>query len=1064
MKRLLRVLFLCLLMFEVSQIYAQPALPNYGGGQHPSVAVKSKNNYASPAYIESLNDDPDGCYPDFAFMTYTDDTVIIDAGYHNYYEPYNPQWYYYVYNITTIGDTQYVNTPSNTFYTGSDSDLILSNFPPGVYMIRFGALVLSGYRNFDVRLTVVKKIRNVWLEVPTACANDAPTDNKFKFKIKTDPPLSDSLIFHVTMDKDGTFQPLPCNPLECYSIKQVCSVGTYPLNATVSRDGLHENFYGLDSLTYYSSKWPNSYPGGGDSVEDYYVKYQEDPFIGYGLTDLLLDTAQDYVDLFWSNGIDTFIRHIPIVVPGSTYHLDNYTVWGTQTWTPTSNPVVAMQGGGSVTDIYIKGDFIVENWAQLTLSNITLHFGPEGRMIIKNGIQGSDYGGYVYMANSKLTSASACGDNTKWLGVEVWGLATNQQATSPAPGFQGYLYMSGSTIENARTGVLLGRSDDRKNIYTGGVIRAMYSKFYDNYTAIKFNKYYYPSFTSPYIQPNHSLIQSCTFKRNSGMGSGYHDFIVEGGIASLNVNASLFEDIDQHRTMVGISSLNSGLKSIANTFKGLRLGVYSSGVTTSVMGLQVIGNTFENSLVGTVVTSLLAPQVVTSTFKVPAAPSLQTTVAYSGLVLSGSTGYEVRDNNFDTYTGVNQFNTGILVQSSGSTNNKINENSFDDLGVGVLSNYMNTNGDLDTFTTKGLQLLCNDIWNCKRYMAARGTDNTQHGVRITQGIPFVSMSSAGMVADNTVQYAGATIALYNPTNEVNELRYYWKNGAYKKPIGLYGSVILRKQDNAPGSCPGSLPPYVGPPVIAPPYEILAGLMQDSTGGMQLDTLTYYLEAIDDQYADLALADLQLNAGTIIRANKTYDDIAATYSMNTEEDEEFTVWGRKLMNLRIAMMADTLELTELDSNRVDTLELVAANAKMWARDRAQAWLTLYDGRTFENEMLYPDTSITVEPDSSDLDTSGGARYAHENTAPAPLNLKKNEANYLYPNPVHDVLNIVYRGSDAVLILTDVTGRMILQQELKAGDNKVRVEKLPAGIYLYRLTESGQDVMRGKILKD
>lgn len=153
-----------------------------------------------------------------------------------------------------------------------------------------------------------------------------------------------------------------------------------------------------------------------------------------------------------------------------------------------------------------------------------------------------------------------------------------------------------------------------------------------------------------------------------------------------------------------------------------------------------------------------------------------------------------------------------------------------------------------------------------------------------------------------------------------------------------------------------------------------------------------------------------------------------------------------------MMENELELNDLDAAAIDTLELIASSATMWAKQRAQAWLSWYDGRTFSNTMLYP--------------VYGSPRTANgqEAEAPAIAALQAEGKNYLYPNPVKEELNIVFANKQGQLQITDITGRKLLNAAPKQGNNRIDVRNLPSGIYIYRLMDGPLELQKGKIVKD
>lgn len=73
--------------------------------------------------------------------------------------------------------------------------------------------------------------------------------------------------------------------------------------------------------------------------------------------------------------------------------------------------------------------------------------------------------------------------------------------------------------------------------------------------------------------------------------------------------------------------------------------------------------------------------------------------------------------------------------------------------------------------------------------------------------------------------------------------------------------------------------------------------------------------------------------------------------------------------------------------------------------------------------------------------------------------------LSPNPTTGVLNITYTGmvEGASITLFDNLGRRVQQQALNGASSTVNIERLPAGLYFYRI-ENGKERFEGKVVKE
>ncbi|MBI4945626.1 MAG: PKD domain-containing protein [Bacteroidetes bacterium] len=156
-------------------------------------------------------------------------------------------------------------------------------------------------------------------------------------------------------------------------------------------------------------------------------------------------------------------------------------------------------------------------------NNVTIKFGPLGKIIVENAGSTSAGAQLVLNPGAKLTSVTSC--PVMWQGVEVWGNASKGSSNNAGYG-QGKITMNaGTTIENAHIGVLLGKficSPDWDICSPlvvsngGGIIMANGANFNNNAVSVRF---------LPYTKSNTSIIQSCTFSAPALLDPGYNSNI-----------------------------------------------------------------------------------------------------------------------------------------------------------------------------------------------------------------------------------------------------------------------------------------------------------------------------------------------------------------------------------------------------------------------------------------------------------------------------------------------------------------------------------------------------------
>ena len=187
-------------------------------------------------------------------------------------------------------------------------------------------------------------------------------------------------------------------------------------------------------------------------------------------------------------------------------------------------------------------------------------------------------------------------------------------------------------------------------------------------------------------------------------------------------------------------------------------------------------------------------------------------------------------------------------------------------------------------------------------------------------------------------------------------------------------------------------------------------------------------------------------GQFESARTLYASIDGNYELDEAEIAEFA-YGDTLLAIRAAVFVAGASLKDLSEDQVGKIEDVVENATAWAKIRAQNWLTLYDGRQYEDEILH--VEIEEEPEFRKTMVT--------------------DATKLYPNPVGDVLTVSYANKGeggSMLQVMDVTGRNVLAESLEglSGQKLINTSRLMPGIYLYKIMEKGNTTLQGKFVKE
>ncbi len=385
---------------------------------------------------------------------------------------------------------------------------------------------------------------------------------------------------------------------------------------------------------------------------------------------------------------------------------------GNATWSYGNNPWNAT----ATISIHIHKELIIEAGSNLTISGMTFKFGPEARVIIKQGAAGQTAGGILRLTNNTVfTSAykAECPALYTWKGVEVLGVKTASQHVQNNPMIQGRLIIeSNSRIEFAEYGARIGTNLQN----AGGVVNANSGAvFYNCRTGVDFKPYqnFYISSGNTVNIGNRSsfyntqflsdekfpfspsairhvnidncsgiIFSTCTFHNNFSAQPQLYA-LNSFGIKSLNANFSVLNNSSFINLFRGIEArISSGNRNFIvtnSTFTDNQIGIFCdkvnnfgiTGCTFFIGGNQKPGNNF-----------------------------------HTGIRNQYGSGFTIEENTLlkspNALANVSRW--GILVLNTGDASNQIYKNTFSEMTIG---NYASEQNRHPNNPFQGLQYLCN---------------------------------------------------------------------------------------------------------------------------------------------------------------------------------------------------------------------------------------------------------------------------------------------------------------------------------------------------------------------
>lgn len=440
------------------------------------------------------------------------------------------------------------------------------------------------------------------------------------------------------------------------------------------------------------------------------------------------------------------------------------------------------------TDRKILGTIIVPDGKILTINNnATIRFADSEQLTIATRLV-VEPGGVLNVINATLTSLDQC-PNSMWDGIVVQGDANATQGSGTVGLDQGYVYLNNSTVENARTAVVVANafqmgplSNIANELRSGGIVRTQGATFRNNVYDVSFSPYENhinsvvannrSNFTLtefitegqladpgslPIAHATLSLVRGiifsgCTFS-NDLSGQLFLEYGERGwGIHSIS---SSFR-VQAHCTeppVFGVSCSEVNL--VRSRFEGLHRGIRATTMDLS-RTFSVSKAVFTNVHFGIRMDGIQDAAITESSFAIPKAWSWDNITTMYGIYSEQCTGYRIESNSFASMDGDPEpRRAGIAIRNSGDNYNTFYNNSFDGLKLGSVIQGDNAN---EKFTV-GLEVKCNDFGLTTKNKFDVALTSYDATVQRTQGGPADPLE-----AETWANPAGNRFSAHNETD------------------------------------------------------------------------------------------------------------------------------------------------------------------------------------------------------------------------------------------------------------------------------------------------------------
>ncbi len=748
------------------------------------------------------------------------------------------------------------------------------------------------------------------------------------------------------------------------------------------------------------------------------------------------------------------------------------------------------------TPLDINNDIIVDAGKTLTITS-TIRFAPNVIFDIKPGAK-------VVVDGGTLTNLTT---GKMWNGIHVVGDDNQRQLAE----YQGTLEVKNNAIiENAKCAIRT----------SGGIVRCSNSTFLNNGKCAEFVAYTNHTATGSETS-NVSYFKNCNFSitdNNIFVAAGvtFSDMIKMSAVNGISIRGCHFSDTrtgsPTRGTAIYLAGAGVNIKPSCsygdytinmpcicmgesrNTFSG-----FTKGISVQNPGSNYTINVFKTDFAlceqGIYTSAVNNYNVTMSNFNLSGVEFL-TPLDGFGIYSNNCSGYKVEANNFYTTNTSHVFcNTcGIHMQNSGNNANTIYRNTFEKLDDGIKS-----------INNPGLQVSCNEF-----------SDNFTCDIGNLGSIPSQGTSSvsAGNQFSSGVSNFTSNIALY-----------YYHSGAQLSSNPYYPASTSNNITKIPNItanecestiCIVPIFPPINPPInpksspASDDITLYESLQQEYDSRLaEYDAAGYgfLLENFDEEDADI-VALARLKQDTLITIHRAMAEIAnrnidailqdtlvfdreslngwynrintqtAKYSLVNSYFEvgEYALARQELASIPQRFALTTDELAEYDNfcQYQSLRESVYASGRNYAQftETEIAELQTIAERNTGVSSAYANSVLCFfygicRDEELDLDFDIDAPMNSKSTTEVVEENAETLAIYVYPNPADEELNILLNSlpnGRTTIEFHDVTGRLVLSEEIKSNSTSINISSLRQGVYMYRIVNGDNVIARDRIVKE
>ena len=756
----------------------------------------------------------------------------------------------------------------------------------------------------------------------------------------------------------------------------------------------------------------------------------------------------------------------------------------------------------------ISGTFTINSGHTVTITS-QVKCMPDTKIVINSGGKLIVDGG---------TISNYCTGRT-WDAIYVVGNTYQRQLAQ----HQGTLEVkNNSVIENSSWGIVTWNGTSYST--TGGIVQCTNSTFRNNGRQVEF--YPYTNHNASNEECNNvSYFKNCNFTiDNNNLFSSsnvtYTDMIKMSGVRGISIRGCHFSDnrtgMPARGSAIRIAGASANIKPSCsfgdytpnlpcnctgesrNTFYCFTKGIDVEN-TGSNYSFYVFKTDFEKCKQSVYASAVNNYNITMSDMNLTGVESLSPANGY-GIYSSNCTGYKIEGNSIYTTNASSVFcqTNGIYMHNSGVDN--IYRNTFEKLDRGIYSD-----------SNPGLLISCNEFSNIFNndiktagFVCHQGTSSTGAGNQFTAGVLNIE-------TDNT------NYPTYYFSGQANSSNPYY-------PASVQGSITRTSSSAAnecnPTICIVPIYPPINPPIVGPIlgnsapennditlYESLQQIYDSRLAEYNNAGYGFLLENFEENDADI-VAVARLKQDTLISIHRAMAEIAnrnidaifedtvvfdreslngwynrintqtAKYSLVNSYFEvgEYALARQELAAIPQRFVLSNDELAEYDNfcQYQSLRESVYSSGRNYAQlteDEIAELQTIVERNTgvssaYANSVLCffygicRDEEMDIDFDiDAPMNSKSTTEVVEENAEPLAI--------YVYPNPADEELNILLNSlpeGKTMIEFHDVTGRLVLSEEIKGNSTSINISSLRQGVYMYRIVNGDNVIARDRIVKE